>query len=85
MRTIYTTDCGLHVVNTMSALEDFVANFLPDDVDEHSAEAVPYFKEWLRLNDVYYYAAPREQFNQNKAYANAHLVGRKFVILEDLS
>jgi len=85
MRTIYTTICGLHVVNTMSVFEDFVKSFLPEDVDEHSAEAVPFFKEFCRMNDLYYYAAPRDQFNQNKAYANAHKEGRKFVILEDLS
>lgn len=59
------------------------------DTDEYDPDHYTKYRAWvdeqLLRGDTYYYAQPRESFFEWEAYDKAHKLGKRFIILEDLS
>jgi hypothetical protein len=44
-----------------------------------------YIRDWCNDHNAYYYARPKEDFNEHEARVEARDLGVEFLILEDLS
>lgn len=55
------------------------------DVTPFSEEGEILFEAWCRLNNVFYYARPRERFSAKQGIRLAKQANANAVILEDLS
>lgn len=60
---------------------------IPENLPWEQYEKVRYgwIDEMLLRGDTYHYAMPREDFNKFVAFEEAKKLGKKFLILEDLS